>query len=282
MSNYSDTQSYASTMLETLHHYGFDRIILIGDSVTLQTNAFVVCDAVRDGVLLRKLTPTSHFVTNVLGYEYELELDNGSIFNILKTQLYHSPSITSNDTIDFEINYKFYINYLYSFDIKSSNSVVVLNMGLHLNTPERIQATVLPLARAMIDYAKQHRNNIYLFRETTAQHFHNTEDGFYDARKQTYLDPDCCGKSSLEIQACSTDVLIQEALNTTDSKWEDYIGWVSLFKATQIMHDMHVELSRGVVDCSHYTYSPHVWNPLWFGIKRQVDRLMNRTTTMVQ
>jgi hypothetical protein len=271
-------QAFAADLFEAMRHYNLSEISIIGDSVSQQLDMFLLCDALRDGVLIRKKGVGQKPSGESFKYGYEFELSDGFVINIWYTQVY-GPATSDFESPRAEAdNYVSFLETLQRSIPDHKRGVVVFNMGLHIaKFPDRAVSGYPPMARALLDYAKDHPGNAVLFRETTAQHFAYSQDGSY-SENTTFNSTDfCCNRNAATPQHFLTDPAWEAALRGVDREWRRVVGWVPVHNATSALFDSHMEVGRfQAADCTHYAYAPNAWAPLWHGVRTELDRLMRQ------
>mmetsp|Transcript_1807 Transcript_1807/g.2846 ORF Transcript_1807/g.2846 Transcript_1807/m.2846 type:complete len:519 (-) Transcript_1807:7-1563(-) len=294
-------------------------LVFLGDSVSQQLGRFFLCDLIRSGVFptqsdsavakstltefvlppavpssspsvlrvhchqfnLPCIYPNSH--NSESGCESEQEslaqvqefvsglLANYSSSSLAQLPLLHPQSETSTR------------NHLG----QQQHTVAVVNYGLHLKSKHASWA-VSGMAQALLNASRALRadNTSLLFRETSAQSFSSSPDGYYHMELANKASPNefCCNLPLKDPHYSNwRNDLMQRQLAALDPRWESEIGWVPFFNASSALFDLHVEYSpdRYVVDCTHFIYTPTAYSVLWWELKRALGELTSRQKTII-
>ena len=119
-----------------------------------------------------------------------------------------------------------------------------------------------------------------MFRESSAQHFPNRINGDYDMNIIAIPFPNelCCDKnlSLISVQTLNwRNRKFLHYLSQIDSSWNNYIGWLPFYNFTAQLYDIHLEIKRkSTADCTHFSYFPFLFAPLWYNIEDEIDSLI--------
>jgi hypothetical protein len=263
-------------LFDDLARQGIDHMILIGDSVMQQMNAFLVCDAIREGIQL----PSQHIA------DLDKELDKMIFYTsqhdvsmrVTKIRPHLDRSRLSDSTALFKELYESLLTELQEFISNSIRDrkehkmeIVLFNYGLHLQL-DSLGTHIPPMARALYDLATTNdQNMLLLLRETTAQHF-STVNGLHGIIINA--DGLCCKMIDPNHGISPVDLALMSSLSAIDQDWRNKIGWVKAHEATSKLFDLHTEIGKGV-DCTHFVYAPHMLHTVWKSIGNETTRLLN-------
>jgi hypothetical protein len=244
--------------LDTLLSKGFQRLILLGDSVTIQFGNFLSCDYLRAGFLMKPGQKTNMFRNSHLGGSDIISNPSGNGSLEITSFRVEVPCIStpcSNNVS--EAVMEFAVSEIWKF-LKTPGTIVVFNCGLHFHRNVmgsiygQIQAA---LAGQMLELAKLARSShsILGFRETTVQHF-QSEDGMFEHVADYNSSEFCCvtRKTTRDIDVRDKDIV--ETLNQLDPDWRKSLAWFKFHKHSEQFYDKHVEVGVKGMDCTHYVY----------------------------
>ena len=71
----------------------------------------------------------------------------------------------------------------------------------------------------------------------------------------------------------TSDVI--KSLNTLNSSWFEYIGWIPFFNTSILLSDLRIEYDYkyNLVDCTHFIYSPIAYQIVWWDISLSIQTL---------
>lgn len=144
------------------------------------------------------------------------------------------------------------------------------------------------IARGIIAAGKaaQARNSTLLVLESPAQHFvydvdsegqevpaSDNSSGLYQQENEFYrgqVSGPCCRKTVASDKGNFRNVALLEALELADPAWRNYVGWIPFYHISQQVHNGHVDVQQ---DCTHFSYSPLFYAPLWQAMEQEILRL---------
>jgi hypothetical protein len=194
MKTYPETRTLLDLIYLLLKN-GYDQLFLWGDSVTRQHQGELFCQLKRFGVPGLSWNTTKIVIPNVnkLFKEYSrVGYDSSSKFagNSFISSTFSIDYLDMNGLWDFQEKLPVIKNFL-SFQ-RSGSSVIVFNLGLHVNLnqddPVKNATELRKSYKEVFDYLLhtevEKKNQLVFFRETSAQHF-QTPDGSFRNRSST-------------------------------------------------------------------------------------------------
>ena len=279
------SHGHSGDLMRYLLSQGIHSIFFVGDSLTRQSHHFLECDLLRNGNHVVKnsvfqLKDDSTASERVLfttlprpdfDYLYDVNRRKGDVYmhltSYFESQLGNSSSV-------------------YHSDKSTSRRMVVVfeagavRLGTNISLAEMI---LIEVARSVLDFTKKYPIHIFVFRETSAQHFSHSIGGNYigDAYHAPYSSPEspsyCCTlRNAMRIQGDRANAVLKLALTSIDFSWKHRLGWIPFFEYSLSFYDLHVE--RRVPDCTHWVYSPNMFDILWFELRQEIERKADKST----
>lgn len=109
-----------------------------------------------------------------------------------------------------------------------------------------------------------HHKNFVYYRETAAQHWNHTNNGYYD-REYSH---DQFNNGTCVPLADATPILDWrniDVYNLLEKNKLKKIHMIPFHELTMPLYNMHAGNSR-FQDCTHYCYLPQMWQPIWHQI----------------
>ena len=154
---------------------------------------------------------------------------------------------------------------------------------------QAVQLTVEAFERAVVAEPEK----LFVFVETAAQHFRGAgRTGAYEDRAETQHQPRAngtmatcfCGPTDfsedwrnallhegLQEHARSRRIRLLPYFNLTRPRWDMHVA-----EATQQHGSSDGSPRRVVCDCTHFCYSPFLYEPLWWAIGQAADQMAPR------
>jgi hypothetical protein len=66
------------------------------------------------------------------------------------------------------------------------------------------------------------------------------------------------------------NIALLTALDGEDPRWRDYVGWIHFYQIFQQVHNGHKDIDE---DCTHFSYSPFFFDPVWQEMEHEILRL---------
>jgi len=147
------------------------------------------------------------------------------------------------------------------------------------------------VARGIIAAGKEalQRNSTLLVLESPAQHFvydigrngepipaSDNRSGLYQQNNKffrTKVSGPCCQKTNANSQGNFRNIALLAALDKADPEWRNYVGWIHIYHITQQVENGHKEAD---VDCTHFSYNPFFFDPLWQEMEYEIVRLQQK------
>lgn len=185
-------------------------------------------------------------------------------------------TVKQNNT---EIVLRFYINL--HLDLKAieeslvvplsekKNILLLLNTGLHYSDPHIFENHVRNVFTFLDQLSYKHNSTrfVFVWMETSAQHFHGpTSYGYWAQQSQ-----DCGPIKDLNSTLDWRNYLVAKVLETESlfKLANTYFSVLPIRKITETMWDTHdgaIEGSRRGSDCTHYCWSPLYFQPIFSAI----------------
>ncbi len=148
---------------------------------------------------------------------------------------------------------------------KNKGMVIMANVGLHYNERKDFQAD-LPILLHWLN--TRPKTDIVLWRETTAQHFEHSANGYFNKELAPFQKV-CVPHNTATVGNADSAVDWRNEDAKTIIQREDYHRLIYV-----PFHDFTVDLYRfhaskafdEVEDCTHYCMSPTLFQPLWYAI----------------
>ena len=68
------------------------------------------------------------------------------------------------------------------------------------------------------------------------------------------------------------NVALLAALDKVDPAWREYVGWIHFYHISQQVYNGHKDVEQ---DCTHFSYSPLLFDPLWQEMEQELVRLQS-------
>jgi len=153
--------------------------------------------------------------------------------------------------------------------IKLPKHIILFNYGLHY-MGRQLNEVLNITAHSLLTYAKMYHaaGHLFVFRETSAQHFFGTDSGDYwmptpaNMLKYNVTNNNtkfCCEPhEDVGNRMYVRDEQLQLLLYQIDPHWRKYILWIDFYRISnqKPVYGSHMETNTRVVyDCTHYSYS---------------------------
>jgi hypothetical protein len=157
----------------------------------------------------------------------------------------------------------------------NTSDIVVLDFGLHFTPATDLPKFKLVMQR-VVDIAARTRNTtrpqqLLVWRETSAQHF-DSPGGHY---RLGIENPKCVPTSS-HWEGVRLPILEQLASVQNFTTWNstDSILFIPYREFTNGLFHLHNDKVVNKLDCTHYCHTPYVWMPVWWHLKRGVEKFV--------
>jgi hypothetical protein len=159
-------------------------------------------------------------------------------------------------------------------ELYPSGLVVVANIGVWYNSRERYRKE-LPSFLRWLSELGENEKNLVLYRETAAQHWNHTANGYFSYEFAHSLD-------FAHLTGDSACVAIGDTRGDLDWRNRDFrhiieneelkhIHVIKFRDVTAPLHEMHPD-GPGYKDCTRYCYFPQMWQPIWYGLNEASKR----------
>ena len=241
-------------------------LFFIGDSLILQQYQFFVCEILREG-----------------GVEYSLpQIVKGNRFDFVSKLV---RNVRTNTSV------KIHFKRLTIFDDENikgtfwrklsefNRLLLVVNLGLHYHDRHSYRTAVSTFLSFLEKYL-DNRGNRVVWLETTDQHFPNEaeQNGYYSLNDTIRHIKELANLQSDELS--KADIFQRMCPRFTNTSFEaDWRNQIASAAVTEISHprlsfystkhalidvtDMHAINTIKWLDCTHFCYSPLMWQPEW-------------------
>lgn len=269
--------------LDWLHKQGYSRLILMGDSVTSNTAAHLMCDLARAGYRLnscpRKYNSRNgadgtvgtgnscdvvysrdgSFQITIIAYRLFLPCTERTCHNHVNNSMmsYYSETL---HTVKMGLQQTH--NSSSSSSSHGDKALAVYNDGLHLmGSDQRLIQTNIAIGVLSLALSLKALNTTLVFRETSAQHFIYSPDGRYWGLKSQHNasleNKYCCSFPEHPRRMDERDETLLRDLRDLDALWFQRVGWAKFYEPTLALFADHVEAtSWNSIDCTHFAYRP--------------------------
>jgi hypothetical protein len=189
-----------------------------------------------------------------------------------------------------------------SYKIPSSSAssfhgvFIIANLGVFYNSREKFRHEIPTFLEWLNDLGSDSQShNIIHYRETAAQHWNHTGNGYYDStyRMEQYNNGSCvpladsspgwyCSSFSFSLSSllfllpllflfAELDWRNIEVRNIIEKEKLKNIHMIPFHQLTMPLHNMHASNNK-LRDCTHYCYFPAMWAPIWYEIYNGVKR----------
>ena len=208
----------------------------------------------------------------------ELMENSSMIENVFVNEVYETNLLPPTQVI-FLKQFKFSASALKKFRLevtklaqKSDRVVIVLNQGLHFNEnlKEEFSSTLEHAIKehfSRMNDAFSTKSFVFIYLETAAQHFETAgiDTGYYS--NKTSISRDKC-IPVLESAKDWRNELLHTIIDDFNNNKGDQLPTFTLNifpmrRLTRPLHDMHLYSSKYGVDCTHFCWTPMMWQPLW-------------------
>jgi hypothetical protein len=143
---------------------------------------------------------------------------------------------------------------LNDLQIKHGGYVLIANIGVWYNTLEHFRMQLPGFMKFLEDVGKQ---NVVLFRETSAQHWNHTAFGYFENGASS--EGSC---TPLQDSRGDSDWRNREVRNVISNEFLEEIKIIPFRDVTAPLHQMHPDgdVSR---DCTRFCYFPQMWQTVW-------------------
>eukprot|EP01040_Poterioochromonas_malhamensis_P001486 gene1486-1574_t len=142
---------------------------------------------------------------------------------------------------------------------------IIANVGVHYNSREKFRIEMPFFLQWLEEIANDpHHKNFVYYRETAAQHWNHTNNGYYD-REYSH---DQFNNGTCVPLADATPILDWrniDVYNLLEKNKLKKIHMIPFHELTMPLYNMHAGNSR-FQDCTHYCYLPQMWQPIWHQI----------------
>ena len=268
LSHVDSERNPVTEFIHMIDRSNFSNMYFIGDSISVQLTHFIGCDLMRHGLHLNDIEGYSklsfgHYRGGAGSFRSHGQKKNISIYSLFALSecvYYLSPcENVARGVADY------FTKKLHPL-LSADNNLVVLNIGLHwhftdTNFTEKVEAFADGLLHLAKTVSQESKGSVLAFRETTAQHFGLSDNGYFEDKNVSYLTEEslCCESHRDGIQNVLDyrDRIVLDRLKQIDPNWNRYLVWIKLFQYTQLTgEDMHVECGKSYPDCSHWIYDP--------------------------
>lgn len=157
--------------------------------------------------------------------------------------------------------------------------VVIANTGLWYNSREHFRKE-LPELLTWLNELGASKDNLVLYRETSAQHWNTTDIGYFGSNTER-LEQE---QEEEEERNGATCMPLQDHTPELDWRNQDIfrsmrhgeirnVHVIPFRDLTMPLHSMHPSF-EGVADCTHFCYFPQMWHSVWLnlydGIRAQI------------
>jgi hypothetical protein len=168
-------------------------------------------------------------------------------------------------------------------------SVTVLHpFGAHIWNNKNDLDVARGIALGIIDAAKLaiSKGSLILILESPAQHFvydiaqnfsavndEGNYTGDFLPSNQFYrknVAGPCCRATIRSDDGNYRNIKLKHELDEIDIAWRSYVGWVSFYDISQIVHNGHADAGG---DCTHFAWSPQWLEALWHFMQHEILRL---------
>lgn len=133
-----------------------------------------------------------------------------------------------------------------------------------------------PFAKAVLEISERLRpiRSKLIILSPFAQHFRSHPIGLYDNFTKPGFNSTICGAHQVHVDDHPEAILFQQAIAKIDAKWQQKVGYFSLFQYSVPMYDLHSEThSTGwSVDCTHYFFQPTMFDAIWVDLGSYISR----------
>ena len=217
-------------------------VIFIGDGISRQNQWALICEMMR----IANVTVEGDFYGSrlrIIWNKLNLKIDIHFIYvRSLKTF-----SIKSNTSLQDKVNviYKQY-----------NGAVFIANVGAWYNSRDKYRDDIAPFLQWLSKYGE---HNLIFFRETAAQHWNHTNNGYF-ARDGSAHDGECVALADSTPHKDWRNHDVKQYIR--NEQLDAYFHLIPFRDITSPLHDMHPSGAEGK-DCTHYCYFPQLWQPVW-------------------
>lgn len=294
------------SIIQIMRKHGSNTLVLIGDSVTMQSYYDIYCELIRYGMTFKHTSGLNNSMM-VIDNPGSSKKKSSEVFFQIIYRMYNKEGTDKFSSVSNSVDSWLSGGHKNVTTVKG-RVLFVTNVGLHYNQyveedSMTYNKTLATVASYLLSKAKQD-GHIVMFRETSAQHF-PTVDGrfgspllhpevlltsnimvhtmaqrvFAGSRKRDeglYVVPEfeSCrpfeNKEAVEIQRWRNHCLRSVLSELDPHKWIHLVPW---FDATAARHDLHL-LENG--DCTHFCHQPMIWLPLWAEVYRALQKEFSR------
>jgi hypothetical protein len=162
----------------------------------------------------------------------------------------------------------------------NTSDIVVFDFGLHFAPASDLPKFQLVMQR-VVDIAARTRNTtrphqLLVWRETSAQHF-DSPGGHYGPGMNSSQCVPTYGSRRHHWAGVRLPILQQTTTVQNVSTWNstDSILFIPYREFTKGLFHLHnAQQVNGKQDCSHYCHTPYVWMPIWWHLKRGVEKFL--------
>ena len=304
---------YAYELLNTIHNLGFTTVAFAGDSMAIQLGQHLLCRILRANASSISYNTNRFFSMGPEGgtatinfTPYKKLISNLSINLLDKKQkevsvaVYKMPNGIGTSTIKGKyglngINTKcssknttcrqeYATEYIYSTTLRLIKTGKKWGNTLHLfllPIINKLEWEYEPLARAVLDASIRlaNINSAMIIIGPLNQHFAGSPRGLYTNNPYSKEGQPACLPLPYPISEHPDSTYFKAALYKLNKNWEQSIGWYDIESMSAPWHDMHPELKATgwAVDCTHFGYSPLMFDPFWMELNDYLKLNVNST-----
>jgi len=264
----------------------FEMVAFAGDSMAVQLTQHLICKILRSKALyLRRIHTDLNIIKN--GGNIATVFINDKLNDDTDVAMFKLPSGIGTSHVKGRFAMKgidkecrgnstcrsiFASNVIYSSTLKELKLSPKYKNTLHFilfPIINKLEWEYKPFAQAILHGAQQMKSihSKIVILGPLLQHFPNHPMGLYtDDPYAKNGQPACVPLTTVGFEKQHPDTMkMQQALLDLNPNWKDVIGWVDTAFVSEPWHDLHPELhaTGWAVDCTHYSYSPLMFGPLW-------------------
>lgn len=254
--------SYALDILKLIS-FSNSSLYMIGDSLLFQLDAAFTCELRRiDGIYVDPL-----YYVSGLPDPFIILKDNS--FKNKIPYYFHRINIFDLNNLQLIIN-KIILDYNNTNMRNNNNKVfIIVNGGAHQNHKNVMENLALQTLLYFHNITNLYSNIIFMYLETPASHF-DTYNGYYN-----YTKTNCVPIKNLDPENDWRNYIIHKYINNFKLNYNNTnnINIIPLRKITEPLYREHV--LGNFVDCTHYCWSPMLYQPVFKSIFNIINKYIN-------
>jgi hypothetical protein len=255
-----------------------------GDSITRQTFFGLECELYRRGYIVMN----EQIYTAQSKASWRIGLDEVLELHIYKQQQAQVPVVKQNDQYATIRLYAMYrpniVDTVEIQNIVMNNDIIMFDHGLHYGviSDPCFADQMVSLLETYIQYFNQYHNAaLLIWRETSAQHFNNSMDGYFIPG---VADTTCAPPVTInhDEEGDNTDynnsnadtntnriMKMMQGILQKDPKIASKLKIIPFYEYTKQLYDLHVD-----GDCSHFCSSPALFLPLYRLLRNAMENVL--------